>query len=635
MRTVIKIIITTVLLSALLAPIGNAEARLKYYRYNDNIPMVEMSLNMMVAMGVLEPIPSRLVYDGNPYNRLATARYDRYPDSYYYPRRARYSGRSRYFDDYRDEPIRPYRRYSRSRYNDLHDFYDLYEPWERYRGSYWDSPRYSRWDSPWADRWGSPWSSAWDNPWDSPWGSRWGGSPWDSVGYSPWSSPWYSGGLNPWSTTLLNPWSSPYSYMGGWPLIQGYTTVPVLPEAAPGANYPGTNYLETPSYQPEPQSRQQPQPRQQQYRNGYKAQKTAWSARTARSAYRSRPHRVKYRPDQGRGDVKNTYQRLNGLWIDDSGEMLGIRGDRFLWNDDDRYARGQLLKSPTMMEARINETRTVIRFQYKLSGNELVILSRDGRTRTFHRMPLVESQLITNRQPVDYSSADPDSKYLHLDYSYKPAAVRTISAPPRAHGNPENSRAAKRVASRFASYAPASQPPLAVRALPVTYSRGMTPADTVSAPVPATTDSVHAPRPAPVSKTGERAAAADEPPVQESAPDADGEQPKTASGRNDEAEQEADGDDAAASLPADAAANDPYTYLYSYLKDPALASDRDAEGADDAGAAGAGANRGGSNIWKPNELFPQRRRDAINARPQRAPVSGKEEFAWSASPSWK
>ena len=68
MRTVIKIIITTVLLSVLLAPLGNAEARLKYYRYNDNIPMVEMSLNMMVAMGVLEPIPSRLVYDGNPYS---------------------------------------------------------------------------------------------------------------------------------------------------------------------------------------------------------------------------------------------------------------------------------------------------------------------------------------------------------------------------------------------------------------------------------------------------------------------------------------------------------------------------------------------------------------------------------------
>lgn len=626
MRTVIKIIITTVLLSVLLAPIGNAEARLKYYRYNDNIPMVEMSLNMMVAMGVLEPIPSRLVYDGNPYNRLAMARHDRHPDSYYYPRRARYSGRSRYFDDYRDEPIRPYGRYSHSRYNDL---YDLYEPWERYRGGYWDSPRYSRWDSPWADRWGSPWSSAWDNPW----GSRWG-SPWDSAGYSPWSYPWYTGAVNPWSTSLLNPWSSPYGYMGGWPLIQGYTTVPVLPEAAPGASYPGADFMETPSYQPEPQSRQQPlqPPRQQQYRNGYngyKAQKTTWSARSARSNYTSRPHRVTYRRDQGRADVKDSYQRLNGLWIDDSGEMLGIRGDRFLWNDDDRYARGQLLKSSTMMEARISETRTVIRFQYKLSGNELVILSRDGRTRTFHRMPLVESQLITNRQPGDYSSVDPDSKYLHLDYSYKPASLRTVSAHSRAHQAPEKGEAARRVSGRFASYAPALQPSRAVRALPVTYSRGIVPADTVSAPVPAGTGSVHAP----VSESGDGAAAADEPLAQEPMDEADGEQPETVSGRSDEAGQEAGGDDAAASLPADADANDPYTYLYSYLKDPALASGADAEGADEAEAAGA--SRVGSNIWKPNELFPHRRRDSINARAERSTASGKAEFAWSASPSWK
>ena len=63
------------MLSILLAKANTVEARLKYYRYNDNIPMVEMSLNMMVAMGVLEQIPSRLVHDGNPYNRMVTAKY--------------------------------------------------------------------------------------------------------------------------------------------------------------------------------------------------------------------------------------------------------------------------------------------------------------------------------------------------------------------------------------------------------------------------------------------------------------------------------------------------------------------------------------------------------------------------------
>ena len=116
MRTVIKTIITTVLLSTVLAMAGNVEARLKYYRYNDNIPMVEMSLNMMVAMGVLEPIPGRLVQDGNPYNRMVNTSYGPYSRSgYSYPERAyRYSSYG--YNDYLDGPIDPYDSYY-NRYN--------------------------------------------------------------------------------------------------------------------------------------------------------------------------------------------------------------------------------------------------------------------------------------------------------------------------------------------------------------------------------------------------------------------------------------------------------------------------------------------------------------------------------------
>ena len=67
----------------LLVVTTNVEARLKYYRYSHNIPMVEMSLNMMDAMGVLDQIPRELVNDGNPYNRLATAGYNPYTRSPY------------------------------------------------------------------------------------------------------------------------------------------------------------------------------------------------------------------------------------------------------------------------------------------------------------------------------------------------------------------------------------------------------------------------------------------------------------------------------------------------------------------------------------------------------------------------
>ena len=286
----------------LLVKANTVEARLKYYRYNADIPMVEMSLNMMVAMGVLEQIPGRLVHDGNPYRTLASRRYrhsSRYP--YATPVSARYSGRYRY-DDYWDEPF--------GRYSDYWD-----EPFGNY-GDYWDEPRYyrryarSRYDyaptylnrgryrySGWADRWSDPRYADWNSPGLNRYGY---GYPWNTA----WSNPWG----NSWSHQWLNPWSSPYANLGGWPYTSIYPTTPLPTDSLQGDTWSGTQNKTDSSSQNNNRGSEQP----------------AWFGQPSKVSYK----RSAYRSDKSR------YRRLNGLWIGNEGEMLGIRGDRFVWYDD-------------------------------------------------------------------------------------------------------------------------------------------------------------------------------------------------------------------------------------------------------------------------------------------------------------
>ena len=59
-KTITLVLLCTALLSAF-----NADARVKYYRYNGNLPFVEMMLNMMVAMGIIDQLPANALYGGN------------------------------------------------------------------------------------------------------------------------------------------------------------------------------------------------------------------------------------------------------------------------------------------------------------------------------------------------------------------------------------------------------------------------------------------------------------------------------------------------------------------------------------------------------------------------------------------
>ena len=560
----------------MLAAAGTVEARLKYYRYNDNIPMVEMSLNMMVAMGVLEPIPSRLVYDGNPYNRLVSDRAGRYSRaSYNYPRSG-LSSRYRY-NDYWDEPVRPYRRYSRSRYG--------YEPdlWDHSWADHWDAPRNTSWG-----RWNSPRYSSWDSPWYSNWGSRGAYSPWTSQ----WDNPWYRSGVNPWSNQWTMPWSSPYGYSNSWPIMPGYSSIPLLPNELLDDSWRNT----MPYQFEEPAS-------QINGNNGARGQKTSWS---------SRPSRYTYKRISQRGRSNTNYRRLNGLWIDNNGEMLGIRDNQFLWYDNNRYAKGQLIKSPTMMEARISENRTVVRFRYKLKGNEMVIMSRDGKMRSFSRMPMIQARHAAARHDAAHSGYRQGSDNLHVQhYRYQsgPEALKIVY--------PRVQAGADREVADFTAYkASYNVAPLMNRVI-MPQVPGHHHTET-SNPAEADNDTG-------VATADVSAAVATDIAMTAANPDTDVDAVLPATADDSKEKQ------AAVEQPAGVDPDDPYTYLFSYLKD----SETTVETATDAGNADAAVDIENSNIWKPNNLFPHRRRDAeASADNDGANHQDNKELVWSGPGSW-
>ena len=428
----------------------------------------------------------------------------------------------------------------------------------------------------------------------------------------------YGGGLNPWSSVWgsqwINPLYNPYSlYLGGWPYTQGLTGLPQLP----ATQQDDTGSITPPIPEPPAQSGQDKKP------GGFSAEKTSWSAR---------PHRIN--PRRGSGHVVRNpgYQKLNGLWVDDNGEMLGIRGNRFLWYSNSRYAKGQLAKSPTTIEARIMETRTVVRFQYRLHGNEMIIMSRDGRTRTFNRMPLIEPQRVAARPPAAYLRYDTDAGNLHVRHSsYRSGAETPVIAYPHFRSRSDRLPAAQRSDSRTftplkASYSPGT----GVRSSTVSYR--LDAGRSRSAPAPRSTepgDAQHANNPA-LSGLAVAKDAADALATMDLKPGIPAAPATRAEGDGDiEPEAAADAQPDTEAGPSKVTdSNDPYNYLFSYVRD-----------GDSPGSADQPGNHA-SNIWQPNQLFPHRRGDRAApeaGEPAGTRVSGattQKNFVWTQRRPW-
>ena len=77
---------------------------------------------------------------------------------------------------------------------------------------------------------------------------------------------------------------------------------------------------------------------------------------------------------------------LNGLWVAQDGEMLGISGEKFLWADaKERYLTGLLKIENEYLLASVEGSDRLMRFKYKIAGDHLLTRQPNGTIREFIR----------------------------------------------------------------------------------------------------------------------------------------------------------------------------------------------------------------------------------------------------------
>jgi len=77
---------------------------------------------------------------------------------------------------------------------------------------------------------------------------------------------------------------------------------------------------------------------------------------------------------------------LNGLWVAQNGEILGVKGNKFLWADtSERYLAGYLKIENEYLVASVDGSERLLRFKYKLAGDHLLTMQSDGEIREFIR----------------------------------------------------------------------------------------------------------------------------------------------------------------------------------------------------------------------------------------------------------
>ena len=331
LKALFKTIIPALLLTVLHSQIASAGTTL--YAYNGNMPFVKMMLNMMVAMGIVDKVPAYGAYGWsgntgsaglNGYNNLYTRYlYSRNPYMRALALRGLSPGNS-------NSPF-------------------LKSPWLR---SPWVQPGYNT-ASP---VWGSP---------------DWGVLPLER--YTPYGSRWSKHDLNgwvdePWETSEWNPEaeadSATKSSRSNVPLVQNFNYN--VPEKSKQHNRSPLNKISPP----------------EQFHNqlGRNPSATAKKRSPLHKKAKQKPCITDFcglkKPD------------LNGLWVAQDCEMLGINDDRYLWTDGtSRYLNGQIKIENEYLLTSVEGHEELMRFKYKLAGNNLLTLRPDGTMREFMRIP--------------------------------------------------------------------------------------------------------------------------------------------------------------------------------------------------------------------------------------------------------
>ena len=83
----------------------------------------------------------------------------------------------------------------------------------------------------------------------------------------------------------------------------------------------------------------------------------------------------------------NLSASLNGLWVAENGEMLGIKNHKFLWNDgSQQYLTGYLQARKGLMLVTLDRVGQSIQYKYKLNKNKLMMRDKNGLVKYFRRV---------------------------------------------------------------------------------------------------------------------------------------------------------------------------------------------------------------------------------------------------------
>ena len=353
-------------------------AEVKQYQYDGKLPFVQMMLNMMVAMGMLDRVPVSGLYGSYPYPGASLSNMNN-P----YMRALALRGLS---PGLTSSYLRnPYALNSGTR-----NQYGLYP-----NSGYGNNPFLT---SPWLQ---SPWSQQALNSASPVWGSpSWGVLPVESYPrYNYWSGTDLTGWVNePWESSSWNPEadsrqaentrveSQAQSAPANSPLVQIYnsttdtqhrvTTQPQVRQPAQSERYNSSplSKLVPPDYRgyppmAEPYARPPQPPSNRPPRESSHAQTKVYQ----------KPCITDF------CGLKKP--NLDGFWVAQNGEMLGIKNQQFLWSDGvSRHLTGRIKVENEYLQAWVEGHDQLMTFKYKLAGNHLLTLQPDGVIREFTRM---------------------------------------------------------------------------------------------------------------------------------------------------------------------------------------------------------------------------------------------------------
>jgi len=342
--TLLKALNKTIIIALLLVLSGSqvARAQPKLYQSDSKLPFIKMMMSMMEAMGILDRVPARGAY--GQYGNTAS-------------------------------------------------------PWSQ---------------SPWSR---SPWTQSNSDGASPVWGSPdWGvlpthkysyysygpyGTRWSSTDLDGWvKEPWESSEWNPKAEAKAHAQARPPAQASAPPQVQPQPAQPIIP-IVQNFNYSAPETVQQrdgPGDGTRGNNRQSDRQRIDNRLNRSsplaKLQPSLQPPRGAPTG-RSTKRPIQQSKKQHRQEKACVTEycglkkpNLNGLWVAQDGEMLGIKNKRYLWSDgDSRYLTGLLKVQNEYLLANVDGHEKLMRFKYKLSGNHLLTMQPDGKIREFVRVP--------------------------------------------------------------------------------------------------------------------------------------------------------------------------------------------------------------------------------------------------------